>query len=240
MSGQGELGPHGDPARPVEVEAGRACELRSELGGGDARGPHGRSRGDAARPRRPGRIATESRATSTTVCPTSGVTPSCSSERAAFRDSDSGKPGRTRSEASTSRTRAVRVSIERKSRGNASWASSAIWPGHLDPGRPGADDDEGQPVSPFVGVALDLGRLERGQDAVPDLERAGQRLQLRGVLLPLVVAEVGVPRAPGDDQRVVAEDGPSLAVGQVSSTTSRRSMSTPVTSASTTRVSSGA
>ena len=39
-------------------------------------------------------------------------------------------------------------------------------PGHLDPGRPGADDDERQPVSPFVGVALDLGRLERAQDAV--------------------------------------------------------------------------
>ena len=73
-------------------------------------------------------IATEPAATSTTVCPASTVTPSRSSARVAFRESDGGKLVSTRSAASTSSTRAVRVSTLRKSLRSVSFASSAIWP----------------------------------------------------------------------------------------------------------------
>ena len=78
-------------------------------------------------------------------------------------------------------------------------------PRHLDAGRAGADDDEGEPAPPPLRIRLDLGRLEGAEDAAADLERAVERLQLGRVRLPLVVAEVGVARAAGDDQRVVAE-----------------------------------
>ena len=87
-------------------------------------------------------------------------------------------------------------------------------PGHLDAGRAGADDDEGEPAPPPLRVGLDLGGLERGEDAAADVERAGERLQLGRVRLPLVVAEVGVVRAAGDDQRVVAERRRPVAVRQ--------------------------
>ena len=56
------------------------------------------------------------------------MTPSFSSERAAFAESFGGKPGRTRSTASTSRMRAVRGSTLRKSRRSVSRASSPICP----------------------------------------------------------------------------------------------------------------
>ena len=43
---------------------------------------------------------------------------------------------------------------------------------HLDAGRPAADDHEREPApAPFV-VGLDLGRLERAQDPVADVESA--------------------------------------------------------------------
>ena len=65
---------------------------------------------------------------STTVWPSSGVTPRCSSARAAFADSDCGKVVRTRSAISTRSTRPARGSITRKSRRSVSRASSPIWP----------------------------------------------------------------------------------------------------------------
>ena len=128
--------------------------------------------------RRASWIATEPAATSTTVWPTSGVTPSRSSARAAFRESDSGKLVSTRSAASTSSTRAVarvdraEVAAQRVVRELGDLA------GHLDAGRPGADDDEREPAPPPLRVGLDLGRLERGEDAAADVERAVERLQL--------------------------------------------------------------
>ncbi len=73
-------------------------------------------------------IVTAVASTSTTVLSSSGLTPSRRSERSAFADSDGGKPVRTRSAVSTSRTRALRESTARKSRRRVSRASSAIWP----------------------------------------------------------------------------------------------------------------
>jgi hypothetical protein len=76
---------------------------------------------------------------------------------------------------------------------------------HLHARGPRPDDDERQPRSPTPGVGFHLGRLEGAQDPPADLERALQRLHLRRNPAPLVVAEVGVPRAPGDDQGVVPD-----------------------------------
>src|SRR5437763_848605 len=56
-------------------------------------------------------------------------------------------------------------------------------------------------------VTLQLGRREGAEDSPAHRERALERLDLGSVLAPLVVAEVGVLRAAGDDQRVVAERG---------------------------------
>ena len=44
--------------------------------------------------------------------------------------------------------------------------------GHLDAGWPRADDDEGQPLLTELVIGLDLGRLEREQDPVTQMDRA--------------------------------------------------------------------
>src|SRR6478752_2332531 len=48
--------------------------------------------------------------------------------------------------------------------------------GHLDAGRPGADDDEGQQRGLGVGIGLELGRLEGLEDPPADGQRALERL----------------------------------------------------------------
>ena len=54
-------------------------------------------------------------------------------------------------------------------------------------------------------IGLPLGALEGEQHAAPDLERILQALQPGRERLPLVVAEVGVVGAGGDDEVVVVE-----------------------------------
>ena len=63
-------------------------------------------------------------------------------------------------------------------------------PGHLDAGRPGADDDEGQPRGAAGRVVLELGELERAEDPAAHLERVVDRLHAGGMEGELVVAEV--------------------------------------------------
>ena len=53
--------------------------------------------------------------------------------------------------------------------------------GHLDARRAGADDEERQPGAALLLVCLDLGSLERAQDAGTEIEGALERLQLGGV-----------------------------------------------------------
>ena len=77
--------------------------------------------------------------------------------------------------------------------------------GHLDAGRTAADDDERQLRGAARGIRLTLGALEREQHAAADLERVFERLQPGRVRPPVVVAEVRVRRAGGDDQVVVGE-----------------------------------
>jgi hypothetical protein len=75
--------------------------------------------------------------------------------------------------------------------------------GELDAGRAGSDDDEGQPRRALLRIGLALGAFERHQDVPAQRGRILQRFQAGRELLPLVVAEIGVPRAGGEHQRVV-------------------------------------
>ena len=77
--------------------------------------------------------------------------------------------------------------------------------GHLDAGGTGADHHERQPLAAPLGIALDLGGLEGGEDAAAHGQRALERLHLGRMGAPLVVAEVGVVRAARDDQRVIGD-----------------------------------
>ena len=76
-------------------------------------------------------------------------------------------------------------------------------PGHLDAGRTGADDDERQQLLPAHRVAGPLGLLERAEDPAAQFQRVVDRLHARRPLGEVVVAEVRLPRARGDDQAVV-------------------------------------
>ena len=150
-------------------------------------------------------IATESAATSTTVWPASGVD-------AELLERPRRLPRERLREGGQYAVAGLDEQDARGGRiGRAEVAAQRVvgelrdLPGHLDAGRAGADDHEREPAPAPVGVGLDLGRLERPEHAAADVERAGERLQLRRVLPPLVVAEVGVPRPARDDQGVVGE-----------------------------------
>ena len=94
--------------------------------------------------------------------------------------------------------------------------------GHLHAGRSGADDDEGQQFRPALRVAGTLGLLEGSQDASAQLQGVVDGLHTGRPLGEIVVAEVGLAGAGGDDQGVVRRpvgvtqqhrvDGPVLQV----------------------------
>ena len=98
-----------------------------------------------------------------------------------------------------------RGSMWRKSRGQRLARELGDRAGELDAGRPAADDHEGQQRCALGRVGRALGLLERQQDAAADVDRVLDRLQARRERLPLVVAEIGVARAGGDDQVVVGD-----------------------------------
>ena len=77
--------------------------------------------------------------------------------------------------------------------------------GELDAGGPGADDDDRQPLRPLGRVRRHLGHLEGAEDAPAQLHGVVDRLHPRGVPSELVVAEVGLLAAGGDDQAVVGK-----------------------------------
>ena len=80
-------------------------------------------------------------------------------------------------------------------------------PGHLHPGRPGADDHEGQPLLSIDRVLAELGQLERAEDPAAQLQCIVDALHARGELGELVISEVGLSSAGRDDQRVVRGHG---------------------------------
>ena len=147
---------------------------------------------------------------STTSSLTSEVTPSPSSWRTALADRSGGKAASTRSPPSTSRIRPsarVHRAVVARQRVARELGDLAR---HLDAGRARAHHHEREPLRAPLVVGLELGRLERPQDPVAHVERALERLDLRRVLGPLRVAEVGVLRAARHDQHVVGDlDAPA-------------------------------
>ena len=206
MTGKGEVGFDGDAAGAVSLGSGQFGELAGEPGRSDARSPDDRAAGDALRA---AVVAVECdagrRRSPITVRPVRTVTPRRCSDRSAFAESEGGKLVRTRSAASTSTMRAL-AGID-----SAEVAPQCVprqfgdLAGHLDTGRPGADDDESEPGVACLGARLALGGLEGGEQPATHRERTLERLDLGGVHPPVVMAEVRVVRAAGDDQRVVAK-----------------------------------
>ena len=80
-------------------------------------------------------------------------------------------------------------------------------PGHLDTGGAGADDDERQQLLAAFRVAGPLGLLERTEDPAAQFQRVVDRLHAGRELGEVVVAEVGLAGARGDDQAVVRACG---------------------------------
>ena len=80
----------------------------------------------------------------------------------------------------------------------------------LDPGRTATDDDECEQGLAAGEIGLSFGVLESQQDATANLQRILEVLQSRREAAPLVVAKIGVRRAGGENQVVIAQ----LAVGQ--------------------------
>ena len=77
--------------------------------------------------------------------------------------------------------------------------------GHLDAGRAAADDDERQEALSVRLALRALGRLEREEDALTDLERVVERLEPGREPLPFVVPEVRRLRPRRDDDVVVRD-----------------------------------
>ena len=87
--------------------------------------------------------------------------------------------------------------------GEAAVGQLADLPGQLDAGRPATDDDEGHPEPLERGVARRLGDLESPVDPAPELHGVVDRLHPRRDQRELVMAEVGLAGAGGDDEAVV-------------------------------------
>ena len=147
-----------------------------------------------------------------TVVPSITVTPSRSSARAALAERRGGNVAehaigclhqQDAGQADVRRAELARQRVARKL-GDLSC--------HLDTRRAAAYDHERQPGRAPLGVMLGLRGLECREDAAPHFECALERLDLQREWPPLVVTEEGVARAAGDDQRVVRDDGPALAV----------------------------
>ena len=85
----------------------------------------------------------------------------------------------------------------------------------------------------FAGSGLPLGQFEGQQNAAADFERVLDGLESGRESFPLVVAEIGVAGAGGDDERIV-RNFLSFVFGLVTARTTRRSRSKPVTSAMST------
>ena len=77
--------------------------------------------------------------------------------------------------------------------------------GHLHTGGATTDDHERQPGRPPLRIGFELGRLERPENPSPDLESTFERLQIRGWHPPVVMTEVVVLGARGNDECVVRQ-----------------------------------
>ena len=76
--------------------------------------------------------------------------------------------------------------------------------GHLDAGRPGADQDKGQQAPAYLGVRHVFCFFEGEQHAAADQCGVVDRFEARGQSRPVVMAEIGVLRPGREDQIIVA------------------------------------
>ena len=77
--------------------------------------------------------------------------------------------------------------------------------GQLNTSWAGADDDEGQETLALSWVVNELGLFEGGDDSGTQLQCVIQGLHTRSELSEVIVAEVGLPSASGDDEGIVGE-----------------------------------
>jgi len=77
--------------------------------------------------------------------------------------------------------------------------------GQLHAGGTAADDDERHQLLALFRVLSDFSELESLEDAVPDVDGMLNRLQARRERPPVVMAEVTVLDAGGNDEHVVAQ-----------------------------------
>ena len=211
------------PPRSSSAPGALGQQLRQRRGG-DAGGPDDVAC-RSARSRRRRTSVTDRASRPTIVLPVRTVTPSRSSDRRAFSDSSGGKAARMRRPASISRIARRAGSMRAEVGAQRVAGDLGDRAGQLDAGRPAADDDEREPGARRRSGRLELGGLERA---------AGSRRRISGASssdfrpgrerLPLVVTEVVVARAGGDDQGVVgrpAASSPSRAAPARAGGTSR-------------------
>ena len=74
--------------------------------------------------------------------------------------------------------------------------------GQFHAGRSSPDNDKSQVRRPFLGIGLDLGRLERSQHPGADEGRVLNLLHARRETMPLGMAEIVIHSARGEDEKV--------------------------------------
>ena len=155
--------------------------------------------------RRSSPIVTPSASQCVTGVPRRTSTPSLSSElvRGGAQHRRKGRqharPGLDQDDARLARIDVAEVVAQRHARQLGDGA------GHLDAGRAAADHDEGEEAAAGLVALGRLGVLERRQDAAADVRGVVDLLQAGRHALPFVVAEIGVPRAGREHQRVVGQ-----------------------------------
>ena len=93
----------------------------------------------------------------------------------------------------------------RKSGGSVSCASSAMVPASSTPVGPAPTMTKVSSAARRCRIGLALGALEGDQDAPPQRGGVLQRLQAGRERLPFVMAEIGMPRAGGENERVIGQ-----------------------------------
>ena len=159
---------------------------------------------------RSGPIQTPSASIPVTWTPVQTATPSVSSCLRAAADRSSVYAPRTRGLASTRITRAEAVLMWRKSCARVCRVTSASVPASSTPVGPAPTITKVIQARRRDFVRLALGDLERHQHPPADLQGVLQGLQAGSMLGPVVMAEISMGRAGGDDQDVVID----RAVGQ--------------------------
>ena len=131
--------------------------------------------------------------------------PRSSSADFALADRTSGKDGRTRSGDWISTTRASAGSKLRNSFSMPEARELGDRPGQFDPSGAATDDDEAEQALPLGLVVRAFGPLEGGENPAANCGRVVDLLEPGREGLPVVLAEIAVPRARCQHEIVVAD-----------------------------------